>query len=233
MIQMQEIQRVYNTGKVKVNALKGVNLTIQEGEFVAIMGPSGSGKSTLMNILGCLDKPTGGQYLLAGENIGTMDDDDLAEIRNRRVGFIFQNFNLLPYATAFENVELPMIFAGVGTRERRKRVVELLELVGLGERMDHKPNELSGGQQQRVAIARSLVNRPSIIMADEPTGNLDSNSSEEIMNIFVDLWEKGNTILMITHDPNVTRYCERVIKLVDGQIATPELTPASQRAVPA
>lgn len=233
MIQMQNIQRIYNTGKVKVDALKGIQLTINEGEFVAIMGPSGSGKSTLMNILGCLDKPTGGQYLLAGENVGNMNDDDLAEIRNRRVGFIFQNFNLLPYATAYENVELPMIFAGVGTKERRKRVTELLELVGLGNRMDHKPNELSGGQQQRVAIARSLVNKPSIIMADEPTGNLDSNSSEEIMAIFVDLWKQGNTILMITHDPNVTQYCERVIRLVDGQIATMEGKMDSERAISA
>ncbi|MCF7796460.1 MAG: ABC transporter ATP-binding protein [Lentisphaeria bacterium] len=222
MIQMQDIQRVYNTGKVRVEALKSIQLTVDEGEFVAIMGPSGSGKSTLMNILGCLDKPTGGQYLLAGENVGDMDDDALADIRNRRVGFIFQNFNLLPYATAYENVELPMIFAGVNTRERRKRVTDLLELVGLGNRMNHKPNELSGGQQQRVAIARSLVNKPAIIMADEPTGNLDSHSSEEIMGIFVDLWKQGNTILMITHDPNITQYCERVIRLVDGQIASSE-----------
>ncbi len=218
MIQMENVTRVFDTGKVKVSALRGIDLTVENGELLAIMGPSGSGKSTLMHIMGCLDTPTSGEYVLDGEIIRDQSDDRLADIRNRKIGFVFQSFNLLPYASAFENVELPLIFAGMSTRKRHQRVTELLEQVGLDDRMTHKPSELSGGQQQRVAIARAMVNDPKIIMADEPTGNLDSKSGQEIMDLFTDLWKAGNTIVMITHDPIVSEHCRRVVHLKDGLI---------------
>ncbi|MEJ2636109.1 MAG: ABC transporter ATP-binding protein [Calditrichia bacterium] len=218
MIKMENIWRVYDTGKIKVEALRGINLNIKEGEFVAIMGPSGSGKSTLMHIVGCLDTPSSGYYSLDGTVIQEVDDNQLADIRNQKVGFVFQNFNLLTYASAYENVELPLIFSGVSAAERHRRVTDLLKRVGLADRMDHRPNELSGGQQQRVAIARALVNNPRIILADEPTGNLDSQSGEEIIELFNELWRQGNTIVMITHDPNISNHCERIIRLKDGLI---------------
>lgn len=218
MIQMENITRHYDTGKIKVRALRGINLTINEGEFAAIMGPSGSGKSTLMHLIGCLDTPTSGNYTLDNKKVNSLTDNQLADIRNQKIGFVFQSFNLLPYASAYENVELPLIFAGIRTTERKKRVTNLLERVGLADRMDHRPGELSGGQQQRVAIARSLVNNPRIILADEPTGNLDSTSGAEIMDLFMELWKQGNTIVMITHDSNVSEYCQRIINLKDGVI---------------
>ncbi|MCK6623164.1 MAG: ABC transporter ATP-binding protein [Calditrichaceae bacterium] len=218
MIEMQNINRVYDTGRVKVHALRDVNLHIKEGELIAIMGPSGSGKSTLMNVIGCLDTPTSGRYSLDGKAVNDLDDNDLADIRNRKIGFVFQSFNLLSYASAFENVELPLIFMGMSTAKRKQRVTEMLARVGLADRMDHKPNELSGGQQQRVAIARALANHPRIILADEPTGNLDSASGKEILQLFLDLWKAGNTIIMITHDPSISENCERIIHLKDGMI---------------
>ncbi len=218
MIKMEKIWRIFEIGKVKVEALRGIDLNIKEGEFMAIMGPSGSGKSTLMHIMGCLDTPSKGSYALDGEKIEELDDNQLAEIRNEKVGFVFQSFNLLSYANAYENVELPLIFKGVNASQRHKKVLEVLERVGLSDRMNHKPSELSGGQQQRVAIARAMVNDPRIIMADEPTGNLDSQSGQEIINLFNDLWKQGNTIVMITHDESIAQRCERVIHLKDGRI---------------
>ena len=218
MIRMENIGRVYETGPVRVEALRNINLHIKEGEFVAIMGPSGSGKSTLMNILGCLDTPTSGRYYLDSHLIAELDDNRLAEIRNEKVGFVFQNFNLLPYASAYENVELPLILAGQAPDIRREKVTKLLDQVGLGDRLSHKPNEMSGGQQQRVAIARALVNSPRIILADEPTGNLDSKSGQEIVELFANLWKQGHTILMITHDAAIASRCQRVLHLKDGQI---------------
>ncbi|HEU4887001.1 MAG TPA: ABC transporter ATP-binding protein, partial [Thermoanaerobaculia bacterium] len=205
IIRMENIRKVYDTGKVKVEALKGIDLDVFPGEFVAIVGPSGSGKSTLMNLVGCLDTPTDGLYEIGGDNVGGVTRDQLAEIRNRRVGFVFQSFNLLPHISAQENVELPMLFGGVSPKERRQRAAELLEKVGLGDRLDHKPTELSGGQMQRVAIARALVNRPAIILADEPTGNLDTSSGTDIMAIFTDLWKSGRTLVIITHDPALAK----------------------------
>jgi putative ABC transport system ATP-binding protein len=218
MIKMEKIWRIFDIGKVQVEALRGIDLTIKEGEFMAIMGPSGSGKSTLMHIMGCLDTPSKGSYSLDGEKIEELDDNKLAEIRNEKVGFVFQSFNLLPYASAYENIELPLIFKGVNSTQRKKKVLEVLEQVDLSDRMDHKPSELSGGQQQRVAIARAMVNDPRIIMADEPTGNLDSQSGMEIINLFSDLWKQGNTIVMITHDESIAQRCQRVIHLKDGLI---------------
>ncbi len=220
MIKMSGIRKLYNTGKVAVEALKGLDLDLAAGEFVSIVGPSGSGKSTLMNIVGCLDTPTAGEFFLDGERIDQLNPNQLADIRNRKVGFVFQNFNLLPYATAFENVELPMIFAGIGARQRKERATKLLERVGLGNRLDHKPTELSGGEMQRVAIARSLANNPKLILADEPTGNLDSKSGSEIMKIFEELWQSGTTILMITHDPNIAKRTKRTILIKDGVIVS-------------
>jgi len=218
IIHMDNIRKVYDTGKVKVEALKGVDLQIQEGELVAIVGPSGSGKSTLMNLLGCLDTPTSGVYELGGQAVSGVSRDQLAEIRNRRVGFVFQNFNLLPHITALENVEMPMLFGGMKPADRHQRAKELLERVGLGERVDHKPTELSGGQMQRVAIARSLAMNPDIILADEPTGNLDSTAGGDIMSIFTDLWKQGRTLVIITHDPALAKRASRVIEIHDGRI---------------
>lgn len=218
MIKMEKIRKVYNTGKIEVEALRGIDLHIRKGDFLTVIGPSGSGKSTLMNIIGCLDKPTSGDYTLNGRNIKQMDDNTLSELRNKEIGFVFQNFNLLPYASAYENVEMPLLFAGVGGKKRRERVTSILTRVGLADRMHHRPNELSGGQKQRVAIARALVNSPSIVLADEPTGNLDSQSGQEIMELFVELWQEGNTIVMITHDPRAKDYTNNFITLTDGMI---------------
>jgi putative ABC transport system ATP-binding protein len=220
IIHMADIRKVYDTGKVKVEALKGIDLEIHAGEVVAIVGPSGSGKSTLMNLVGCLDTPTSGEYELAGDNIAGVTRDQLAEIRNRRVGFVFQNFNLLPHITAVENVELPMLFGGVSPRERRKRASEILDRVGLGERLDHKPTELSGGQMQRVAIARALAMNPDIILADEPTGNLDSTSGSDIMSLFTDLWQQGRTLVIITHDLALAKRASRIVEIHDGRVTS-------------
>ncbi|HCL00466.1 MAG TPA: macrolide ABC transporter ATP-binding protein [Candidatus Marinimicrobia bacterium] len=218
MIKMENVRKVYDTGKIEVEALRGIDLHIKKSDFVTVIGPSGSGKSTLMNIMGCLDKPTTGEYKLNGQNIKNMNDNELSELRNKEIGFVFQNFNLLPYASAYENVEMPLLFAGIGGKKRKEKVEYILDKVALGDRMDHKPNELSGGQKQRVAIARALVNNPNIILADEPTGNLDSKSGREIMELFVDLWKEGNTIIMITHDHRVSQCSQRIIEIIDGKI---------------
>jgi len=220
IIRMSEIRKVYDTGKVKVEALKGVDLNVNKGEMVAIVGPSGSGKSTLMNLLGCLDTATSGTYELGGENVAGVTRDQLAEIRNRRVGFVFQNFNLLPHISAAENVELPLLFGGFSPKDRRERAKELLTRVGLGDRLEHKPTELSGGQMQRVAIARSLAMNPDIVLADEPTGNLDSSSGTDIMSIFTELWKSGRTLVIITHDPALARRANRIIEVRDGRITS-------------
>jgi len=218
MIRMRNIRKIYSTGKVEVEALRGVDLEIEENEFISIMGPSGSGKSTLMNLMGCLDTPTSGEYFLDGQKVENLSPNQLAEIRNQKVGFVFQSFNLLTYATAFENVEVPLIFAGVSSRKRRKRAEKLLEQVGLKDRADHKPTELSGGEMQRVSIARALANQPRLILADEPTGNLDSVSGKEIVDLFEDLWKQGHTIIVITHDNEISTRTKRSIKLKDGLI---------------
>lgn len=218
VIVIKDIKKTYVNGKLQVPVLHGINLTIYEGEFTSIMGPSGSGKSTFMNILGCLDRPTSGSYRLDGEEVADLSDDELAYVRNKRIGFVFQSFNLLPKLTAQENVALPMIYAGVPKGERNARAAELLTSLGLGERLDHLPSELSGGQRQRVAIARALANNPSIIMADEPTGNLDSKSSIDVMNIFARLYEEGRTIILVTHEPDIATYASRNVVLRDGLI---------------
>jgi putative ABC transport system ATP-binding protein len=218
VISMRGIRKIYDTGKIKVEALKGVDLEIQEGEFVAVIGPSGSGKSTLMNLIGCLDTPTEGRYELSGELVAGLDKEKLAEIRNRRVGFVFQNFNLLPQITAFENVEMPLLFGGVSRRKRQLQVEELLARVGLGDRMEHKPTELSGGQMQRVAVARALAMNPDILLADEPTGNLDSSSGGDILSLFQELWEQGRTMIVITHDAALAQRAQRQVELYDGLI---------------
>jgi putative ABC transport system ATP-binding protein len=218
MIEMKDISKVYRMGEVSLEALKEIRLKIEPGEFISIMGPSGSGKSTLLNIIGCLDTPTGGSYFLEGKNVAGLSFDHLSTIRNKQVGFVFQNFNLLPYATTYENVELPMLFNGKTGKKRRQRVFELLEMVGLVDWQHHRPSELSGGQQQRVAIARALANDPSLILADEPTGNLDSKTGEEIMGLFVKLQQQGRTILMVTHDTHIASYSQRTINLLDGRI---------------
>jgi putative ABC transport system ATP-binding protein len=220
LIQLRGIQKTYRMGDVEVRALRGVDLDIDEGEFVAIMGPSGSGKSTLMNILGALDRPTAGVYLLAGEDVSRKDRDGLADLRGRTLGFVFQSFNLLPRTSALENVELPLIYAGVSTRERRRRARAALERVGLGDRAGHHPSQLSGGQQQRVAIARALVASPKLILADEPTGNLDSRTSVELMALFQELSRAGITIAVVTHEPDIAAHAARVIVVRDGQICS-------------
>jgi putative ABC transport system ATP-binding protein len=219
MISMRNVTKVYQTGKVEVEALRGITIDFERGEFISIMGPSGSGKSTLMNIMGCLDVPSSGIYFLDGEEVQGLHHNRLAEIRNEKVGFVFQNFNLLPYATARENVEMPMIFRGTPARERIRKAEEALSLVMLDDRMDHKPSELSGGEMQRVAIARSLANDPTIILADEPTGNLDSASGKEILNLFSNLWKQGRTVIIITHDANIARESNRIIHMKDGLIS--------------
>jgi len=216
IIELHGVRKVYDTGKVKVEALRGVDLKVRKGEFLTLVGPSGSGKSTMMNILGCLDVPSEGQYLFGKEEVNKLTVNRLAEIRNEHIGFVFQNFNLLPYLSALENVELPMVFRGVGTSERRKGATEVLTRVGLGERLHHKPTELSGGQMQRVAIARALVNNPDLILADEPTGNLDTASGKEIVDLFEELWKAGHTIMIITHDPNLPMRTERTLMMRDG-----------------
>jgi len=226
MIRMRSIRKVYSMGRVEVEALAEIDLDIGSNEYVAIVGPSGSGKSTLMNILGCLDTPSSGEYVLSGETVGGLDRNRLAEIRNRHVGFVFQNFNLLPYASALENVELPLLFAGVPARERSERARAILDRVGLSDRMDHKPTELSGGQMQRVAIARALVNRPAMILADEPTGNLDSGSGTGIVGLFRELHAGGQTIVMITHDAAVSKQADRVVQIRDGRITEDRLVGA-------
>ena len=218
IIRIRDLAREYRMGSELILALRGVTLDIHRNEYVAIMGPSGSGKSTMMNVLGCLDTPTAGEYWLNGEEVSRLTDDALARVRNREIGFVFQTFNLLPRATAHHNVELPLIYAGARGRERRERAAAALERVGLAHRMDHRPSELSGGQRQRVAIARALVNRPSILLADEPTGNLDSVTSEEIMRVFADLHAGGQTVIMVTHEPDIAAHAERVIVLRDGQV---------------
>jgi putative ABC transport system ATP-binding protein len=225
LINIRDLHRTYQVGTEQVHALAGVDLDIETNEYVAIMGPSGSGKSTLMNLLGCLDTPTRGSYKLKGEEIGSLSDDELARIRNHEIGFVFQTFNLLPRADALHNVELPLVYAGLKHEERRRRAKEALELVGLGDRMKHRPNELSGGQRQRVAIARALVNKPSIILADEPTGNLDSATGEEIMAAFESIWRQGNTVILVTHEPDVAAHARRVVKMRDGKIESDVVSP--------
>ncbi len=216
LIEISDLTKVYDTGKVQVNALRGVDLNIDDGEFVAIMGPSGSGKTTFMNVLGCLDRPTAGRYAFEGRAINSLTDSELADLRNKRMGFVFQNYSLLQQATALHNVELPLLYGRVPNR--RRRALEALERLGVGERAHHKPMELSGGQQQRVAIARAIVNEPPIILADEPTGNLDSKTGEEVMGLFCDLNAQGITIVIVTHDDNVAAYCSRLIEFLDGRI---------------
>ncbi len=220
IISIRELTKEYTMGTQKVHALRGVDFDIQKNEYVAIMGPSGSGKSTLMNVIGCLDTPSAGSYHLNGQDVSHLSDNELAEVRNREIGFVFQTFNLLPRSDCLANVELPLIYAGMRSSARKERALEVLERVGLSDRVDHKPNELSGGQRQRVAIARALVNNPSILLADEPTGNLDSKTGEEIMRLFEDLYEAGHTIIVVTHEQDVARHSRRIIHLRDGMIET-------------
>ncbi len=218
LIELRDIRKVYQMGSQEVHALAGVTLHVHANEYVAIMGPSGSGKSTMMNIVGCLDTPTDGEYHLNSQKVSEMTDNELADIRNREIGFVFQTFNLLPRVNCLQNVELPLVYSGMRRSLRRERAAEVLHSVGLGERMDHKPNELSGGQRQRVAVARALVNKPSIIMADEPTGNLDTRTGEEIMHLFEQLYRQGNTLLVVTHEEDIAQHARRIIRLRDGLI---------------
>ncbi len=222
VILTKDLKKDYELGAETVRALRGVDLQINKNEIVAIMGPSGSGKSTLLNLIGCLDTPSSGQYWLGGQEVSQLDDNDLARIRNRQIGFVFQTFNLLPRTTALHNVELPLIYAGVPARQRHERAKATLEAVGLGDRMAHQPNELSGGERQRVAIARALVNQPSLLLADEPTGNLDSSTSKEIMEILVSLHERGETILLVTHERDIAAYSQRLVTLRDGMVESDE-----------
>jgi putative ABC transport system ATP-binding protein len=223
IIHLEDIRKSYFMGKQELQVLKGINLDIQSNEYVALMGPSGSGKSTLMNILGCLDSPSFGQYVLNGQDVSKMADDDLADVRNKEIGFVFQQFNLLPRLTALENVALPLVYAGVGRKQRTEMAMEVIQKVGLEDRSHHKPNELSGGQCQRVAIARALVNNPSLILADEPTGNLDTKTSKEIMEIFTKIQEAGNTVVLVTHEEDIANYAKRVVRLRDGLIESDKL----------
>ena len=223
IISTENISRIYQMGSETIHALRSVSISINKGEYVAFMGPSGSGKSTLMNIIGCLDTPTNGTYILNGSDVSNMTDNELAEVRNKEIGFVFQTFNLLPRSTSLENVALPLIYAGYSKAQRTQRALEVLTSVGLGERAKHKPNELSGGQRQRVAIARALVNNPSIILADEPTGNLDTKTSYEIMELFENLHAKGNTIIMVTHEEDIAKYAHRIVRLRDGLVETDEI----------
>jgi putative ABC transport system ATP-binding protein len=218
IIEMVDITKVYDTGKIKVEALRGISFDVSEGEFVAVVGPSGSGKSTLLNLIGCLDTPTSGDYNLGGEAVAGLARDQLADVRNRRVGFVFQNFNLLPQLTALENVELPMLFGGLARRERRRRALERLDQVGLADRVEHRPTELSGGQMQRVAVARALAMDPDIILADEPTGNLDTGSGSDVLSLLSDLWRQGRTLVVVTHDTPLARRANRVVELRDGKV---------------
>ena len=218
VIRLEDICRIYRVGSQEVRALDGVSLSVYKNEYVAIMGPSGSGKSTLMNILGCLDSPDSGRYILNGTDVSEMEDGELADVRNREIGFVFQSFNLLPRYNALENVALPMVYAGVPAGERRVKAAQALRSVGLEDRMDHRPNELSGGQRQRVALARALINSPSIILADEPTGNLDTHTSVEIMRLFDEIYRNGNTVIVVTHEEDIAAYAHRVIRLRDGRI---------------
>lgn len=218
MIHARDLRKTYHVGGQIVHALDGLDLDIQVNEYVALMGPSGSGKSTLMNMLGCLDSPTSGTYILNGQDVSRLEDDALAEIRNREIGFVFQTFNLLPRYTALENVALPMVYAGIPKAERQARAREVLEQVGLGDRMDHRPNELSGGQRQRVAVGRALVMKPSIILADEPTGNLDTATSEEVMELFGEIQKAGNTVILVTHEEDIAAYAHRTVRLRDGRV---------------
>ena len=233
IIKLAGITREYTMGTEQVRALRGIDLEIRRNEYVAIMGPSGSGKSTMMNMLGCLDTPTGGRYWLNGHEASQMKDDDLARVRNKEIGFVFQTFNLLPRASALANVELPLVYAGAAGRDRRRRAEQALQRVGLGDRMHHKPNELSGGQRQRVAIARALVNNPSILLADEPTGNLDSTTSEEIMRVFGALHSQGQTVVIVTHEPDIAAHAHRVVMLRDGRVDSDRTNPPRATGVAA
>jgi putative ABC transport system ATP-binding protein len=230
LIDIRDITKVYVMGQEKVHALSGVTLGIERGEYAAIMGPSGSGKSTLMNLIGCLDTPTSGSYVLNGREVARMTDDELAAIRNQEIGFVFQTFNLLPRTTAVQQVELPLVYSGLARRERRERAVQALEAVGLGDRMKHHPNEMSGGQRQRVAVARALVNNPSILLADEPTGNLDSATGAEIMALFDELNSRGNTIVLVTHEEDIAAHARRIVRLLDGKVRDdgPNTRPAAR-----
>ncbi len=232
LIRLQNIARLYQMGAETIHALRDVSLEIQRGEYVAIMGPSGSGKSTLMNLIGCLDSPTSGTYELNGTDVSEMDDNELADVRNREIGFVFQTFNLLPRSHALHNVELPLIYASMDVDVRRELAREALANVGLGDRMFHRPNELSGGQRQRVAVARALVNKPSILLADEPTGNLDSKTGLEIMALFDELWRRGNTIILVTHEEEIARHARRVVRIRDGLIAADERVEPAAAAAP-
>lgn len=229
VIRLNDIRKSYYLGKQELPVLKGINLLIEENEYVALMGPSGSGKSTLMNILGCLDSPTSGQYILNGKDVSGMADDELADTRNIEIGFVFQQFNLLPRLTAWENVALPLIYAGASKKEREERAREMLDRVGLSDRANHKPNELSGGQSQRVAIARALINNPSLILADEPTGNLDTKTSIEIMDLFGKIHTNGNTVVLVTHEEDIARYTHRIVKIRDGDVESDTLNASPLR----
>lgn len=224
IIEVKKLQKRYLMGDEVIDALKSIDLKVQKNEYLALMGPSGSGKSTLMNLIGCLDSPTSGEYILHGIDVSKMSDSELADVRNKEIGFVFQTFNLLPRMTALENVALPLVYAGVSKADREERARKVLLEVGLADRMTHKPNELSGGQRQRVAIARALINNPAIILADEPTGNLDSKTSEEIMNIFKEIHKRGNTIIVVTHEPDIAAFADRIVRLKDGYIESDQIT---------
>lgn len=227
IIEVKKLQKRYLMGDEIIDALKSIDLKVQKNEYLALMGPSGSGKSTLMNLIGCLDSPTSGEYILHGIDVSKMSDSELAEVRNKEIGFVFQTFNLLPRMTALENVALPLVYAGVSKADREERAKKVLLDVGLADRMTHKPNELSGGQRQRVAIARALINNPAIILADEPTGNLDSKTSQEIMNIFKEIHKRGNTIIVVTHEPDIAAFADRIVRLKDGYIESDQITKPS------